>query len=804
MIQESRQTAQSEREHARRQRVEELFEAAATHAGAERSAFLDRECASDIDLRREVEQLLRYDESDHAFIDAAPVAQLSEALRVGNGAPPIGAKLGAYVLLEVIGEGGMGVVYLAEQENPRRTVALKVLRPGLLARSALRRFDHEAQVLGVLDHAAIAKIIEAGTTEIDGQPTPYFAMEYVKGVSLRAYVREHALATEQILRLFLQICDGVQHAHQKGVIHRDLKPGNVLVTADGQVKILDFGVARVTAPDLELTSHQTMVGQLIGTLPYMSPEQAGGDPAQLDTRSDIYSLGVVLYQLLAGVLPYDVEAKSLTEAISIVREHEPRSLGALRREFRGDLATIVAKTLAKDKERRYQTIGELGADVRRYLQHEPIAARPPSAVYLLRKYTRRHKTVIAGLAIGVVALFVGSGLAIWQAVRAREESRHAKRESDKFAAMNRFLIDMLQAPSPDRVGPEVRVVDILDAAAVRLRADYRDQLELRLPLEHAIASSYNTLGQPAKARAIIEDSLPDVERIYGPEHLHTIQVLNALSDMLGNEHNFKRAREVAEQALALGRKALGPLHPDLLAAKLQVGKLLVFNKARRREGVEMLREAVDGLRSTSERHDRRLIVALLDLAPQLESFAEQEALYQDAIARLSESRAEDNPLLLRAQGSYALTLHGLHRIDEAERLLKHVIEVFGRKPDAPNHDLIAATQFLTQVLSQQGRHEESAEAALANLRAITRNYGDDSVMAAEGYALHGAALTMVAKFAEAEAALLRALAIQARDLAPDHQRTKHTLHRLIKLYEDWQRPDEAEKYRQRLAAPPAE
>jgi WD40 repeat protein/predicted Ser/Thr protein kinase len=331
-------------------------------------------------------------------------------------------RIGHYRVVRLLGEGGMGAVYEAEQENPRRCVALKVIRPGLVSPALLKRFTHEAQILGRLHHPGIAQIYEAGVAE-DGQP--FFALELIRGEALDANVRRHALDPAARLGLLARVCDAVQHAHEHGVIHRDLKPGNILVEESGQPKVLDFGVARATDADLLTSTGHTRTGQLVGTLSYMSPEQVAADPGAVDQRSDVYALGVILFELLAGRLPYLLEHLPLPEAARVIQEQEPSRLGSLDTRFRGDVETIVAKALEKDKARRYASAGELAADIRRHLSQQPIRARPASALYQLRKFARRHMGLVAAvLGIGL-ALAAGTVVSVLYAVRADANARQA-------------------------------------------------------------------------------------------------------------------------------------------------------------------------------------------------------------------------------------------------------------------------------------------------------------------------------------------------------------------------------------------
>ncbi|HEX8877552.1 MAG TPA: serine/threonine-protein kinase [Phycisphaerales bacterium] len=419
-------------------RVEELFLRAAEMPTADRRAFLERECAGDAETLREILSLLDHHSGEASFLDSkvAPgkglLTQLgASALSEAEPLLPADKKIGNFQVLGQLGAGGMGVVYVAQQERPKRTVALKVMRrvmadpDSAAAQRVLRRFEHEAELLGRLHHPGIAQIFEAGTYEAGGLTHPYIAMELVKGEPLLAYAAKHNMATREKLVLLERVCDAMQHAHRNGVIHRDLKPANILVDETGRPKVLDFGVARTTTNELQLTSEHTAVGQLIGTLPYMSPEQVSGDPNAVDTRSDVYALGVILYELLAGKLPYDLSSRSLPEAARIIRDEEPTKLSSVDRVFRGDVEMIVAKALEKDRARRYQSANELGDDIARYLSGQPIAVRRDSAMYVLRKQLKRYRGVVT---TAVFAFLVVLSLGVFSAIQAVRASRFAMTE----------------------------------------------------------------------------------------------------------------------------------------------------------------------------------------------------------------------------------------------------------------------------------------------------------------------------------------------------------------------------------------
>jgi len=330
--------------------------------------------------------------------------------------------IGRYRVLRLLGEGGMGAVYEAEQDSPHGPVAVKVIRAGLLAPGLLKRFAQEVEILGRLHHPGIAQIYEAGVAE-DGQP--FFAMEFIRGLPLDKYAGRRALTVPDRLELVARVCDAVRHAHEQGVIHRDLKPANILVDESGQAKVLDFGLARATDADLLSGAGLTQTGQLLGTPNYMSPEQVTGDPTAIDQRADVYALGVILFELLAHRLPYQLTNRPLAEAARLILEEEPPRLGSINPALRGDVETIVGKTLEKDPARRYASAAELAADLRRWLEHEPILARPPSALYHLRKFARRHKALVGGVVATVAALVLGLVGTILFAVGEAQQRRQA-------------------------------------------------------------------------------------------------------------------------------------------------------------------------------------------------------------------------------------------------------------------------------------------------------------------------------------------------------------------------------------------
>ena len=477
------------------QRLEALFTEAVEKSPAERSAFLDQACATDVKLRAEVESLLRYDsETSEDFFRPVVLTTGHMLGKVSDGPDPlVGVKIERYTIEAVIASGGMGTVYRARQDNPAREVALKVMHEGMFARSALKRFEHEAQILAKLRHPNIAQVYDAGVAEVvlshqeSSEPSPqpedlaairsnraeaaglprtirvpYFAMEYIPnarsitqwcdlsfvgqaGRTPSAAGRRYGM--RERLELFLQVCDAVHHGHQKGIIHRDLKPANMLVDAEGHAKVIDFGVARSTDADIAVTTMQTDVGQLIGTVQYMSPEQCQGDSHEIDIRTDVYSLGVVLYELLCGRLPYDVSETSIYEATRTIREAEPARPSSISggntgvQAVRGDIETVVLKALEKDRARRYQSAAELADDIGRVLNSEPISARPPTLIYQAAKFARRNKALVGGILATILALIGGLVGTTWYARQALRYADQVVAEKDKAVVAQKEAIE---------------------------------------------------------------------------------------------------------------------------------------------------------------------------------------------------------------------------------------------------------------------------------------------------------------------------------------------------------------------------
>jgi len=488
--------------------------------------------------------------------------------------PLIGTKIGSCTIKRIIGSGGMGTVYEAVQEKPRRRVALKMMKRGITSRSATRRFEFESQTLARLKHSGVAQIYEAGTHDDGSGGVPYFVMEYVASAKpITQYADDKKLGTKDRLALFSKVCDAVQHGHLKGIVHRDLKPGNILVDSSGQPKIIDFGVARSTDSDLAVTTLQTDVGQLIGTLQYMSPEQCEADPSDIDARSDVYALGVVLYELLIDKPPYNLQRLAIHEAVRIVREEEPTKLSTVDKHLRGDIETIALKALEKDRDRRYQSANALEDDIKCYLNDEPISARKPGAIDYLRRFARKHTA--AAIAIVVVfAVLLGSVVAISiyaieaerQRVVAEAAEQEAVQEQTRAEAVKYFVTQMLSSVDPAVAGAMDKelMLLVLTKASESVGESFEDQPLVEAEIRSVIGNTYQALGKYDEAEGHLVESLAIYRRVLGNEHPSTLNSIGNMGNLLSDQGKYDEAEVYYTEALEGFRRVLGNEHPYTL------------------------------------------------------------------------------------------------------------------------------------------------------------------------------------------------------------------------------------------------
>ena len=556
------------------------FERLLPLSGELRREALSRLHHLDPDQAEEIEALLRHADTRDAILDRAPAGIDSPGAGSVSerGQLPPGTQVGRFRIERCIGWGGMGVVYEAEQEFPRRRVALKLIRAELVTRGLIRRFQHEAAVLALLQHPGIAQVFEAGTARVLGAERPFMAMELVQGRTLLSHADAAALSPEQRAGLVACICDAVQHAHQRGVIHRDLKPANIVVVEDGSAiglpKVLDFGVARLTDRTSAGVTMATGAGQIVGTLEYMSPEQAAGDGAIVDTRTDIYALGAILYELLCGQPPLKLAGRGVADAVRTITTAQPVLPSRLRPGLKGDLETIILHALEKDPSRRYQNASDLAGDLRRFLRREPILARPPSTLYQLATFARRNRALVVAAAAGVVAVMVGvTGLAVGliqaraadsmsrdqariaaeQARNAETQATFAREQAERSNRIARYMRSILSIEPADLAGQDKAALKImLDGAAVKAESLKADPAVHGSALS-VVGNAYLNFGFPAKATEILERAVPLLQSSLGESHADTIYAIDALAAAYASELEFVRAEPLIRRSIELHR-----------------------------------------------------------------------------------------------------------------------------------------------------------------------------------------------------------------------------------------------------------
>jgi eukaryotic-like serine/threonine-protein kinase len=643
----------------------------------------------------------------------------------------VAQTIGPYRLLEKIGEGGMGEVWVAEQQKPiHRRVALKLIKAGMDTKQVIARFESERQALAMMDHPAIAKVFDAGETE-DGRP--YFVMEYVQGIPITTYCDQNRLTTQERLELFRHVCEGVQHAHQKAIIHRDLKPSNILVAIqDGKAvpKIIDFGVAKATAQSLTERTMYTELGMLIGTPEYMSPEQAEMTGQNVDTRTDVYSLGAILYELLVGALPFDpkeLRRAGYDEIRRKIREEDPpkpstrlSTMGdastvqahnrrmespSLIRQIRGDLDWITMKTLEKDRTRRYGSPSDLAADIDRYLHHQPVVACPPSTLYKTRKFVRRHRVgvgVAATLAILVIAFSVTTAI---QARRIARERDRANQEAEASRQVSDFLTGLFKVSDPSEArGNSVTAREILDKGADKIGRELQGQPIVQGKLMNTMGFVYQSLGLYDPAQTLLEKALETRIKTLGPEHPAVAETLSNLGTVVWRKGDLARAKSLPEQALGIREKRLGPESKEVASSLHNLGNLNWsqgnYKEARRLlERSLAIREKVLG----PEHEDvATTLNSLGAIAYKEGDFKRAEELWERTLAIREKTLGPDHPYVAASLNNLAIVHTYTGDPKGAVPLLKRVVQI-QEKVLGPKHpDLAAGLMNLGDAISESG------------------------------------------------------------------------------------------------------
>jgi serine/threonine protein kinase len=848
---------------------ESLFHEALAKPAGERAAFLDAACAGQPQLRAAVEALLAAHSASAGLLDRPP-GELTQAPPAATGEytpqpadtppqPALGSRVepglviaGRYTLQEKIGEGGMGEVWVAKQTEPvKRKVALKLIKTGMDSKAVLQRFEQERQALALMDHPHIARVLDGGLTPT-GQP--FFVMELVNGLPLTKFCDEARLTPRERLVLFVPICQAVQHAHQKGVVHRDLKPANILVTMiDSRPvpKVIDFGVAKATAGKLTDETLSTQLGAVVGTLEYMAPEQAGFSGEDIDTRADVYSLGVILYELLTGLRPLDgkrLKQAALTELVRILREEEPSkpstrlssedalpSLAALRQTdpkklmalLRGELDWVVMKCLEKQRDRRYETANALARDLQRYLADEPVEARPPSAGYRLRKLLRRNWAAVLTCLLVAAALLLGTAAATWQAwratrerddkeiarrneaqqrQRAEEESRRARLaeleardQAAITAAIDEFLKqDLLrQADASAQVdrgftaNPKLTVRELLDRAAAKIGERFKDRPRVEAAVRQVIGNTYCEIGEAKLAVPHLERALALSRQTVGDNHSDTIGHLHDLALACHEVGELDRAFQLIQQAAALANAQAEPNRSTIESIQ---HVLAVVHQAAGRpaEAIPIWQKLLEQYRDDPKNRSALTVANNLGVSYMaLGQLDKAVPTLERAQAGYEKQLGADHPLTLNCTHNLGTAYGMAGRLDRSIPLLKRAWS--GRKATLePGHSFTLRSQMnLATAYTHAGQVDEAVklvEDALATARA---KYGEDHVDTLTAMHTLASAYQSANRLEKAQSLLETALKKRRAMLGAGHPDTLATLNNLATLYWGLGRSDRA-------------
>ncbi len=736
--------------------------------------------------------------------------------------------IGPYHILSLLGEGGMGVVYQAEQRSPvRRTVALKLIKVGMDTREVIARFESERRALAMMNHPNIARVFDAGVTDVG---RPYFVMEYVPGVPITEFCDKQRLPIHQRLELFIQACDAVQHAHQKALIHRDIKPGNILVALDDAkplVKVIDFGVAKALSQRLTEKTLFTGTGRLIGTPEYMSPEQADMSALDVDTRSDIYSLGVTLYELLTGTLPFDpksLRSAGYGEIQRIIRDVDPPrpsarfdSLGAqadsvaqqrqtlvesLSRQLRSELEWIPLMAMRKDRSQRYGTVAELVEDIRNYLQHRPLIAGPESSVYRLRKFVRRNSLLVGAVAAVLLSLTVGIIGTTAGFIRAERQRNEAVAANQSVRAVNEFLTkNVIGAADPAITrGRELTVRQALDNAASFIGQKFEKQPLIEATVRNSVSMAYRSLGRPDEALPHARRALETRRLLLGEDHPDTLASVDEVAVLLQAQGKWDEAEPLYRHTWERARRVLGEDDPLTLDVLANLGGLLQ-QQGKFTEAEPLQRDALAGHRRVRGNDHPDTLISINNLGFLLYlmgRFSEAETLTREALEGRRRVLEEDHPHTLSSASNLGVLLQAQGKSVEAEPYYRESLQRRRRVLGDDHPDTLASINNMGFLLYSQDRLGESEQLFSEALRLQRRLLGDDHPSTLICMNNLAGVLQSLKKLPESEALMREALDRRRRVLGENHQDTLASISNLINLLSEQRRFADAEPLAEEL------
>ena len=759
----------------------ELFKRALDCPAERRAAFLNEACGEDLELCCEVESLLKFNDQGNEFLEEPAIEIALKSFLHGALKPD--QRIGTYKVVAQIGSGGMGEVHLAHDEKLNRRVALKLIRFGMGGEETARCFLREAQILASLNHRNIGQLYGA---EITPDGFSFLVMEYVEAVRIDKYCDNNHLSIRDRLEMFRRVCGAVHYAHQRLIIHRDIKPANILITKEGEPKLLDFGIAKLLDPETSMAVEQTLTFAAAMTLEYASPEQVQGEA--MTTASDTYSLGVILYELLTGQRPYRIKGRSRAEVARAITEQEPtkpstaiaRSDGNLKAEIsnlkslKGDLDNIVLKAMRKEAQRRYASVEQLSEDIRRHLANLPVSARPDTPGYRTTKFVKRHKAGVAAAAIVFIILTGGIAATLWQGHIARQQRDHARIEQAKADRIKSFLTDMLTYSSPEYTSSnptknrDAKVSELVDQAAKRAEADLADQPEVLAEVQSTIGGVYAAQGRYDQAEAILRAAREKAAQLYGVGSHQTAEISGKLANVLLGKGNYVEADALFRQNIEIERRLAAEGRgndKDLARALAAYGGMLDQRQERAAEGY--LREALTY--SSAFNGKERVFVAMLynDLS--------NEALYrgdeEEAERCLRASLDEYRKLPPGTYVEMAVTLSNLGatlitkgKYTEAEPLVLEGLELRRKVLGNAHTGTAGALYRLSDLRYRQGKYGEAEKAAQESIEIFKRALAtpEDSTLFTNPLLEMGLILNKAGRLHEAEAYLRQALDIRTR------------------------------------------